>query len=152
MERISTGRVSLLLGLALACTFPAHAQQAAIVVDRPDTVVVRDPDPATPGIQQTTTTTTTEHIASVTHAPAHVVHHPAYRRPVHHAAVSHATTATAHTHSVHSVDTRTTTQTTLTVPPHDSSTVVSENADGSVTVTSDQPPSGDVMEKVEVQR
>jgi hypothetical protein len=44
--------------------------------------------------------------------------------------------------SVHTTDTQTTTQTTVTVPPHKSSTVVSEHADGSVSVTSDVPPQG----------
>jgi hypothetical protein len=121
-------RLTLAIGCAVLCAIPAYAQDT--------TVVVQDPDPATPGIQQTTTTTTTEHSESVSRAHVHGAKpaHPAvHRRPVHTA---------YHAASIHhdSADTRTTTQTTVTVPPHDSSTVVSEHADGSVTVSTDAPP------------
>ena len=121
-------RLTLAIGCALLCAIPAYAQNTA--------VIVQDPDPATPGIQQTTTTTTTEHSESVSRAHVHGT------RPVHRAVHRHSAHTAYHGVAIHhdSAETRTTTQTTVTVPPHDSSTVVSEHADGSVTVSSDAPP------------
>ena len=129
------------VGFALLCAAGAHAQEAVIVQQQPDTVVVQDPDPPTPGIQQMTTTTTTEHTATVDKSPApKTVHHPVRRRPVRPAPVAYHGPARVPAKTVDTTDTQTTTQTTVTIPPHDPSTVVSEHADGSVTVTSDRPP------------
>jgi hypothetical protein len=124
-------RLIFALGLALSFVIPAHAQET--------TVIVKDPDPPTPAISQTTTTTTDEQhdtTATLTHTSApRVVHHPVQHHPVHHTAVAYHRPVTAH----ESTDTQTTTQTTVTVPAHNPSTVVSEHADGSVTVSTSSP-------------
>ena len=122
-------RLTLAIGLALLCAGMACAQET--------TVVVKDPDPPTPAIQQTTTTTTTEHRETVTppsSAGSGTVHHAVRRHRVHRASVAY------HRPVEHdSSDTQTTTKSTVFIPPHEPTTVVSEHADGSVTVSPGEP-------------
>ncbi len=122
-------RLVFAIGLALLCAMPAHAQDT--------TVIVKDPDPPTPAITQTTTTTTAQYdtTATSTHAVAPMaVQHPVHHHRVPHTAVAYHRPVTSH----ETTATQTTTQTTVTVPPRTPTAVVSEHADGSVTVSTSE--------------
>lgn len=129
-------RLICAIGLALLCAIPAHAQDTA--------VIVKDPDPPTPAIRQTTTTTTIDEqdatISTATRARApRLAHHTIHHHRVHHTAVAYHPPVTPPVTSQVSTATQTTTQTTVTVPPRTPTALVREHADGSVSVSTSAP-------------
>ena len=125
-------RLTLAIGLALLCAIAAHAQDT--------TVIIKDPDPPTPAIKETTTTTTTDHYDTVSTSSAHkAVHHSVHHYPVHRAPVAYHHPVTSHAVASHVTDTQTTTQTTVTTPAHESTAVVSQDADGNISVSTTRP-------------